>query len=137
MTRRHRSGHSPQGASPRQLRVGEELRHALSSILVRGEMRDPDLRDCSITVTEVRMSPDLREARVFVLPLGGGNTDVILSGLKRAAPYLRTLMARAVQLRLAPTLLFSIDSSFDQASRVDNLLREHTAAPTEKESDDG
>ena len=137
MTRRHHSGHSPQGASPRRLRVGEELRHALSSILVRGEMRDPNLRDCSITVTEVRMSPDLREARVFVLPLGGENTDVILSGLKRAAPYLRTLMARAVQLRLAPTLIFSIDSSFDQASRVDNLLREHVATPSEKESDDG
>ncbi len=100
-------------------------------------MRDPNLRDCSITVTEVRMSPDLREARVFVLPLGGENTDVILSGLKRAAPYLRTLMARAVQLRLAPTLIFSIDSSFDQASRVDNLLREHVATPSEKESDDG
>ena len=135
MTRR-RSSRSIGTATPRMLRVGEELRHALSSILMRGEVHDRELRDCSITVTEVRMSSDLSEARVFVLPLGGENTTIVLAALKRASPFLRTLIARAVQLRHAPKLVFTLDTSFEQASRLDSLLRKH-ATPAADEEEDG
>ncbi|MFQ5984564.1 MAG: 30S ribosome-binding factor RbfA [Alphaproteobacteria bacterium] len=110
--------------SQRQLRVGEELRHALAGVLARGEVRDPDLSGVSITVTEVRVSPDLRRATVFVLPLGGGGTENVLAGLKRAAPYLRSRVARAVELKFAPELVFRADTSFDQAGRIEELLKE-------------
>src|ERR1700757_1956546 len=82
------------GISQRRLRVGEELRHAISGILYRGECRDPALRDASIAVTEARVSPDLRNATVFVMPLGGSNAPEIIVGLRRSTPFLRRLLAR-------------------------------------------
>src|SRR5271166_5819060 len=106
----------------RRLRVGEEVRHALSGILRRRECRDPALRDTSIAVTEVRFSPDLRNATVFVMPFGGANATEIVAGLKRSTPFLRRLVAREVALRHTPNLMFELDLSFDQADRIAALL---------------
>src|SRR5215471_7201509 len=90
------------GISQRQLRVGEELRHALSRILRAGECRDPALENASITVTEVRMSPDLRNATAFVMPLAGTNAAEIVAGLERSVSFLKGRVAREVALRNAP-----------------------------------
>lgn len=109
--------------SQRQLRVGEELRHAIASVIERGEFRDPDLAGRGITVTEVRVSPDLRNATVFVTPLGGGDVQPVLAGLKRAKAFLRHEIGRAVQLRLVPELWFQPDTTFDEANRIELLLR--------------
>jgi ribosome-binding factor A len=109
--------------SQRQLRVGEELRHIIANIIERGDIRDPDLQGRAITVTEVRISPDLKNATVFVVPLGGGDTAPILKGLKRARPFLRHEIARSVDLRAVPDLSFEPDVSFDEASKIDALLR--------------
>jgi ribosome-binding factor A len=106
----------------RSLRVGEELRHALSGILYRGECHDPALREASIAVTEVRFSPDLRNATVFVMPLGGVNAPEIVAGLRRGAPFLKRLLAREMPLRYTPNLIFELDLSFDQADRIAALL---------------
>ena len=106
----------------RPLRVGEAVRHALVEVFARGHIRDPDLAEVSLTVSEVRMSPDLRQATAFVLPLGGGDSAAILKALKRAAPYLRGEVARLVDLRYAPELRFSIDTSFDTAGRISATL---------------
>ncbi|MEE8272080.1 MAG: 30S ribosome-binding factor RbfA [Alphaproteobacteria bacterium] len=106
----------------RQLRVGEELRHALSAILMHGDLRDPALHDVSVTVSEVRVGPDLRNATAFVLPLGGGDAVEILAALKRATPYLRGRLGRAVRLKFTPNLTFRADRSFDYAQKIDTLL---------------
>lgn len=108
--------------SQRQLRVGEELRHVIAMIIERGEFRDPDLAGRAITVTEVRVSPDLRNATVFVVPLGGGDVTPILEGLKRAKSFLRHEIARMVELRSVPDLWFQEDTTFDTASRIDSIL---------------
>ena len=110
------------GAGQRSLRVGEELRHALFGILYRGECRDPALREASIAVTEVRFSPDFRNATVFVMPLDGVNAPEIVAGLRRSTPFLKRLLAREVPLRYTPNLLFELDLSFDQADRIAALL---------------
>ncbi|MBI3446034.1 MAG: 30S ribosome-binding factor RbfA [Magnetospirillum sp.] len=115
----------PRGTKPpsqRQLRVGEELRHAIAMVIERGEFRDPDLQGRPITVTEVRVSPDLRNATVFVVPLGGGEVQPILDGLKRAKAFLRHEISRMVQLRAVPDLWFQPDTTFDTASRIDAVL---------------
>jgi ribosome-binding factor A len=106
----------------RRLRVGEELRHALSGILRRGECRDPALRDASVAVTEVRLGSDLRNATVFVMPLGGANATEIVAGLKRSTAFLKRRVAREVVLRYTPNLIFELDLSFDQADRITALL---------------
>jgi ribosome-binding factor A len=108
--------------SQRQLRVGEELRHALARILREGKSRDPALENASIIVTEVRMSPDLRNATAFVMPLGGTNASEVIAGLKRRATFLKGVLAREVQLRNTPNLVFALDGSFDQADRISSLL---------------
>lgn len=106
----------------RLLRVGETVRHALSDILRRDSLQDPALSGTPVTVSEVRVSPDLRHATIFVLPLGGDNQDAVVEALQRAAPYLRSQLARAVRLKYLPQLQFELDHSFDQASHVDELL---------------
>jgi ribosome-binding factor A len=118
MTRQH--GTEP---SQRQLRVGEEIRHALARLLARGELRDPELFDVAITVTEVRMSPDLRQATAFVTPLGGSDMERIVAALRRAAPFLQGRIGREMRLRFTPALHFEEDRSFDEAGRIDRLLR--------------
>jgi len=118
------SGHSagPRPASQRQLRVGEELRHALAQLLRPGELRDPALREANITVTEVRVSPDLKNATAFVMPLAGTNEADIMAGLKRSAPFLKGRVARMVELRQAPNIVFAVDTAFDSAARIEALL---------------
>ena len=108
--------------SVRQLRVGEELRHILSEILARGDLRDPDLVGRSITVSEVRVSPDMRNATAFVLPLGGGEEDAVVTALGRAAAYLRNEVGRKLHLKYLPQLSFLRDTSFDTARDIDKLL---------------
>ena len=105
----------------RQLRVGEEIRHALSEILRRAAFRDTELANMAITVTEVRVSPDLRNATVFVLPLEGDAAPMV-AGLNRATGYLRGQLARAVQLKYLPALNFVFDKSFDEASRIESIM---------------
>ena len=124
MLRRRDKEHSPsaRAATQRQLRVGEELRHALAQLLCSGELRDPALSDASITVTEVRVSPDLKNATAFVMPLAGANADAIMAALQRSAPFLRGRLARTVELRQAPNLVFAFDHSFDNAARIAALL---------------
>jgi len=114
--------HKNQEPSQRQLRVGEELRHALSRLLQRGELRDPALQGVAVTVTEVRMSPDLKSATAYVMPLGGEHRAEVIAGLTRSAGYLRGQVAREVPLRFTPTLSFAVDTSFDHASRINELL---------------
>lgn len=116
------------GASQRQLRVGELVRHSVARIFERGDLRDPDLAGVAITVSEVSLSPDLKVATVWIMPLGGIGLDTVLTGLKRAAPHLRRLVAAEVDLRSAPRLVFRADPSFDTASRIDNLLRKPDVA---------
>lgn len=122
-TSRNGAGGTPGQRSQRQLRVGEELRHAIARILERGEIRDPDVAGRTVTVTEVTVSPDLRAATVFVVPLGGGETAPLLAGLKRVAPFLRRAVAHEVKLRVVPEFSFQADTSFDEAERIERILR--------------
>ena len=125
MMARQRDRGAASGARPpsqRQLRVGEELRHAQAQFLRPGELRDPALRDANVTVTEVRISPDLRNATAFVMPLGGGNTAEILAGLKRSGPYLKSLVGKGLTLRQVPNITFALDNAFDSAARIAELL---------------
>ncbi len=114
---------SARAPSQRQLRVAEEVRHVLSGIFARGEVRDPDLVDVLITVTEVRISPDLRSATAFVTRLGRSDIAEKLPALRRAAPYLRGQLAKALRLRIAPEVSFQADTSIDYAMHVDAMLR--------------
>ena len=110
-------------ASQRQLRVGEVIRRALSDILARGDVHDPELGRASITVAEVRTSPDLRRATAFVLPLGGVNTEAVVKALNRNKAELRRLVTAQIDLRFSPELTFQGDASFDRMDRTRELLR--------------
>ena len=123
---RKRQGAS--GRSPRQLRVGEELRHALVRILARGELHDPLLADAQVTVTEVRVSPDLRAATAYVTPFGGGDSAALVKALNHAGGYFRGQIAREVDLRMAPTIRFAADTSFAQSTRIEELLQDPRVA---------
>lgn len=111
------------GPSVRVLRVGEQVRHALSEILARGDVHDETLAKHMVSVTEVRMSPDLRHATVFVKPLLGGDEDAVITALKRHVRYLRGEVSRRVNTKYACDLKFRIDESFDEGSHIDGLLR--------------
>ncbi len=111
-----------QGPSQRQLRVAELIRRALSEIFARGDLHDPDLDGKPITVGEVRVSPDLRHATVFVLPLGGIQVDETLVALDRSRRELRRAVTAAVDLKFSPELKFQADTSFDQMDRTRALL---------------
>jgi len=113
---------SGQPRSQRQLRVGEELRHALAQVLARGELRDPQLAEVSLTVTEVRVSPDLKSATAFVVPLGGGDLEGVISALNHASGFLRGQLGQEVQLRHTPRLSFQADRSFDEADHINAIL---------------
>ena len=130
MPRRHRerdssSSHSSSSSLPsqRQLRVGELVRHALAEMLARGDVHDPVIEGHLITVPEVRMSADLRLATVYVMPLGGRDTDAVLSALERNKKYLRGEIAHHVNLKFAPEIRFRPDERFDEAERIEKLLR--------------
>ena len=109
--------------SQRQYKVGELLRKTLVNVFDRVEIRDPDLKGVSITVTEVSVSPDLKAARVYIMPLGGENRDTVLLGLKRAAAFLRSKIAERVELRYVPKLDFTIDTAFDTSSNLNKILK--------------
>ena len=119
---------SSKTSNQRPLRVGEEIRHALSNIFMRGECHSPELANASITVSEVRVSPELKNATVYVMPLGGENQEGLLNALQEAAPELRYLVSKKVQLRYMPKLHFSLDKSFDEAQRINELLNKPEVA---------
>src|SRR6201984_2833642 len=120
---RHHKKNSTSGGSQRQLRVGEAVRHAVADILSHGSARDPDLEDHIITVPEVRMSPDLKLATIYVMPLGGRDTGVVVAALERNKKFLRGEVARRVNLKFAPDIRFRVDERFDEAERIEKLLR--------------
>ncbi len=117
---KHASARAP---SQRQLRVGELVRHTLAEILQRGEVHDPALEGMVVTVPEVRMTPDLRVATVFVMPLGGKGADTLVAVLDRHRKFLRGEVGHRVALRYAPELRFRLDESFDEGEHIDALLR--------------
>lgn len=122
---RHRSSEGPgthRAPTQRQLRVGEVIRRALSEVLARGDVHDPDLGRMSITVGEVRTSPDLRIATAFVLPLGGKDKETALAALRRNTAEIRHLVTRGMSLKFAPQLRFEIDETFDRMDDTRRLL---------------
>lgn len=118
----------PKAPGQRQLRIGEEIRHVLAGILERETFRDPGLADVSLTVTEVRPSPDLRHARVYIVPLGGGDPKPVLDGLKRVKPFLRRELASRLTMKFIPDLVFAADTTFDEAERISRLLHKPEVA---------
>lgn len=114
--------HKPKGPSQRQLRVGEMIRHALSDLLMRGDIHDDDLARAPVTVSEVRMSPDLKLATAYVRPLGGGDAAPMVKALARNARFIRGEIAPKVNLKYAPEFRFRADETFDEAMRIDELL---------------
>ena len=114
---------SPEGRSVRVLRVGEQVRHVLSELLTRGEVHDDVLSSTTVSVTEVRMSPDLRHATVFVKPLLGRQKDVVLKALRTNTAYVQREVAQRVRMKYAAKLKFLADESFDEGSHIDSLLR--------------
>ncbi len=117
------------GPSQRQLRAGELVRHAVAEVLTREEIHHEDLAGVAITVTEVALSPDLRQATCYIMPLGGKDSDKILKALHRIRPWMGGQVAKRVSLKFAPRLHFRVDGSFDNASHINNLLRREDVAP--------
>jgi ribosome-binding factor A len=123
MKRPHSTGRAaPKGPTQRQLRAGELVRHALVDILREEEINDPALAGVSVTVTEVRVNPDLRHATVFVEPLGGANAKEVTDALNRHARFIRGHLGRSIELRFTPELHFRHDESFDEAARMNRLF---------------
>ena len=108
--------------SQRQLRVGELIRHALAEVFSRGEINDPDLDGVTVTVVEVSVSPDLKNAVAFVVPLGGTNADTMVAALQRCGKFIRGQVGKRVALKHMPNLTFELDTSFDYSETVDRLL---------------
>jgi ribosome-binding factor A len=123
-----RHNESPEGRSVRLLRVGEQVRHALSEILMRGDVHDETLASHSVSITEVRMSADLRHATVFVKPLLGADEAEVLKALRKNVRYLRGEVSKRVNTKYAADLKFLPDESFDEGSRIDQLLRDPAVA---------
>jgi ribosome-binding factor A len=121
MARHHRELSA--GGSQRQLRVGELIRHELADMLSRGDVHDPVIETHLITVPEVRMSPDLRLATIYVMPLGGRDEQAVIAALDRNKRYIRGEIARRVNLKFAPDIRFRIDERFDEAERIAKLLQ--------------
>jgi ribosome-binding factor A len=119
----NRQSEKSKGPSQRQLRVGELIRHALAEMLMRGQIHDDILTSHVVTIPEVRMSPDLRLATVYVMPLGGRDVTPVLGALDRHKKYIRGEIAHAVNLKFAPDIRFLADETFDEAQRIDELLR--------------
>jgi len=139
MPRQQKKSSAP-GGSQRQLRVGELVRHAIADILSQGSVHDPELEGHIITVPEVRMSPDLKLATIYVMPLGGRDTEVVIVALERNKKFLRGEVARRVNLKFAPDIRFRADERFDEAERIEKLLRtpqvQRDLAPDSKDSEE-
>ncbi len=126
---------SPEGRSVRLLRVGEQVRHVLSGVLMRGDVHDDVLAAHSVSVTEVRMSPDLRHATVFIKPLLGSDEAAVLKALRTNTAYLQREVAGRINLKYAAKLKFLVDESFDEGDRIDALLRSPKVARDLEEDD--
>lgn len=140
MQRRSGSNKGRQGSnapSQRQLRAGELVRRALSDVISRGNIRDPELTDRSFSVTEVRMSPDLRHATCFVAPLGHGDAEALAAALTRVRAFLRGQLSKEVTFKFMPDLTFEPDTSFDNAEAIDRLLHRPEVARDLSKSGDG
>jgi len=141
-SRRTGRNDGPVGPSQRQLRVGEALRHALAEVLTRNEIRDPDLDGVSVTVTQVKPSPDMRYATVYCEPLGGQNAKVIVAALNRHKGFLRGEMGHRITMKFTPELRFVEDQSFAEAQKIETILkspevqRDLAATHDEEDSDD-
>jgi ribosome-binding factor A len=120
---RHQQRDQAAGGSQRQLRVGELIRHELAAMLSRGDIHDPVIEAHMITVPEVRMSADLRLATIYVMPLGGRDKQDVIDALERNTRYVRGVVGRRVNLKFAPEIRFRIDDRFDEAERIEKLLR--------------
>jgi len=129
MARQGETGERGRGPSQRQLRAGELIRHAVAEVLTREEIHHEDLAGIAVTVAEVRMSPDLRQATCFIMPLGGKDTDKVLTALHLTGPWLSGQVAGRVRLKFAPRLRFQIDQSFDNADHIGRLLQRGDVAP--------
>ena len=119
----NRQSHRKTGPSQRQLRVGELVRHALAEMLSRGDVHDDVLASHVVTVSEVRMAPDLRLATIYIVPLGGKDLAPVLEALERNRKFIRGEVARAVNLKFAPEIRFMADETFDEVRRIDEILR--------------
>ncbi len=127
MSRGSQSGAGGRAAGPsqRQLRVGEQLRHVLAEVIARGDVQDPDLAGRVVTLPEVRMSPDLRLATVYVMPLGGIDPEGTVAALERNRRFFKGEVARRLrELRFSPDLRFRVDERFEEADKIDRLLRD-------------
>ena len=113
----------PTGPSQRMLRVGELVRHALAAMFARGEIEDDALRGAVITVPEVRMTPDLKIANAYIMPLGGMHAEEIVAALNRHRKFVRGRVAPQINMKFAPEVRFYVDDTFEEASRIDSLLR--------------
>jgi ribosome-binding factor A len=120
---RHQQRHQSAGGSPRQLRVGELIRHAVADMLSRGDIHDPVIEAHMITVPEVRMSPDLRLATIYIMPLGGHDEQAVLDALESNKRFMRGEIAHRINLKFAPDIRFRVDDRFDEAERIEKLLR--------------
>jgi ribosome-binding factor A len=129
------------GPSNRQLRVGEMLRHALADVLYRNEIRDPDLDGVSVTITQVKPSPDMRYATVYCEPLGGQNANAIVAALNRHKGFLRGEMGHRITTKFTPDLRFVEDRSFAEAQKIETILKspevQRDIAAADDEEDDG
>jgi ribosome-binding factor A len=140
-SRPHHQSRQALGPSQRQLRVGEMLRHALSDILRRNEIRDPDLDGVSVTITQVKPSADMRYATIYCEPLGGKNAAAIIAALNRHKGFLRGEMGKMIATKFTPDLRFLEDQSFAEAEKIENLLkspqvaRDLMASDEDEESD--
>lgn len=123
MKRDNRDSHKPTGPSQRMLRVGELVRHALSAVFARGDIEDPLLEGKVITVPEVRMTPDLKLANAYIMPLGGEGAEDVVAALNRHHKFLRGRIAPELDLKFAPDLKFYVDNTFEEFGKIDAILR--------------
>ncbi|MEJ2377701.1 MAG: 30S ribosome-binding factor RbfA [Pseudolabrys sp.] len=135
---RHKHHHrdSSPGGSQRQLRVGELVRHALADMLARGDVHDSVIEGHLITVPEVRMSPDLRLATIYIMPMGGRDAEAVVAAFERHKKFLRAEIAHCINLKVAPDIRFRIDERFDEAERIDKLLHSPEVARDLKKEDE-
>src|SRR5690606_28537929 len=129
--------HKPTGPSQRMLRVGELVRHALAAMFARGDIEDEALHGAVVTVPEVRMTPDLKIANAYIMPLGGQHAEAIVEALNRNRKFIRGRVAPQIDLKYAPELRFFVDETFGEAGRIDALLRSERVRRDLEDDDDG
>ena len=136
---KHKSNNrgEPAALSQRQLRAGELVRHALVDILREEEFSEPALAGVSVTISQVRMSPDLKHATAYVEPLGGGHSQDVVDGLNRAARFLRGRLGRLIDMKFTPDLKFRHDESFDEVDRMAKLFDDPRVRQDLEQDDDG